>query len=118
MTIEQVYTLLQIISIAVGIIGGLCGVGFGIYQFIKSMKGKNFQEILTTLQTIAQTAMKAAEQSGLTGADKKTQVLDAVQAACKSMNVEFTDALKDQISTFIDTSISFANSIKESKTKK
>ena len=112
MDLETLKLVLEIIGLAVGLIGGIGGVVFGIVQFFQNMKGKSAREVFETLKNIAMEAMSAAESSGKTGADKKTMVLEAVQAGAQAAGIEFTDELEAQISAFIDKSINFANTIK------
>lgn len=54
--------------------------------------------------------MKEAEASGKSGADKKEMVMDAVKAACKSQGLDL-DSFLDQLSAYIDQTITFVNSM-------
>lgn len=64
--------------------------------------------------SMADAAMKEAEKSGKTGADKKQMVIDSVKAACKEAGVDL-DTFIDQLGTYIDQCISFANDINKDK---
>lgn len=58
--------------------------------------------------------MAEAEASGLNGADKKAQVIEAVKAGCKAAGVDL-DAFIDQLSDYIDQTIAFVNDMKKAK---
>lgn len=64
--------------------------------------------------SMADTAMKEAEKSGKSGADKKQMVIDSVKAACKDAGVDL-DAFIDQLGTYIDQCIDFANDLNKDK---
>ena len=65
--------------------------------------------------SMADAAMKEAEKSGKSGADKKELVINSVKAACKTAGIDL-DAFIDQLGSYIDQCIDFANSInKEGK---
>lgn len=64
--------------------------------------------------SMADSAMKEAEKSGKSGADKKQMVIDSVKAACKAANIDL-DAFIDQLGSYIDQCISFANDLNEGK---
>ena len=55
--------------------------------------------------------MSKAEETGKTGADKKTIVIESVKEGCKAAGVNL-DEFIDQLMAFIDQSITFANTIK------
>ena len=78
------------------------------------MKQKNAQEIWNTIMSMADTAMKEAEASGKSGADKKQMVIDSVKAGCKAAGLD-VDQFLDQLSAYIDQCINFANSINQGK---
>lgn len=67
--------------------------------------------------SMADSAMKEAEASGKTGADKKQMVIDSVKAGCKSAGLD-VDAFLDQLSAYIDQSISFVNSVTDASINK
>lgn len=95
----------------VGLIGSGIGLFFSIKSLIKSMKDKTFKENWELIKQIALTAMTKAEESGKQGADKKQMVVDAVIAGCKVAGIDVS-VFMTQLSTFIDSSIEFANTIK------
>jgi hypothetical protein len=64
------------------------------------------------IMEMADAAMKEAEKSGKSGADKKQMVIDAVKAGCKAAGINL-DLFIDQLSDYIDSSISFVNNMKK-----
>lgn len=64
---------------------------------------------------LADAAMKDAQASMLSGAEKKQMVIDAVKAGCKEAGIDI-DLFIDQLSDYIDQTINFVNDMK-SKTK-
>ena len=77
-------------------------------SFIKAAKQKSATEIWNMIMAMADAAMKEAEKSTLKGADKKQMVIDMVKASCKSAGVDL-DAFLDQLSAYIDSTMSFVN---------
>lgn len=107
--------MLNTVQEIIALITGLCGLvsaGIGAYfaikNWIKVTKNKNAQEIWAMVMEIADTAMKEAEKSCKTGADKKTMVINAVKASCKAAGLD-VDLFIDQLSDYIDQTISFVN---------
>lgn len=100
--------LIALITGLVGLIGTGIGAYFAIKNWVVALKQKNAQEIWTTIQTMADAAMKEAEASGKTGADKKQLVIDSVKAGCKAAGLDL-DAFVDQLSAYIDQTIDFVN---------
>lgn len=62
--------------------------------------------------SMADAAMKSVEKSGKTGAEKKQLVMDAVKEGAKAAGLEI-DCFIDQLSAYIDQTISFVNSMKK-----
>lgn len=104
-----------IITLITGLIG-LIGTGIGAYFAIKNwftvLKTKNSQEIWAMIMEIADAAMTEAEKSGKSGADKKQMVIDAVKASCRAAGVDL-GVFIDQLSSYIDDTIKFANNLKK-----
>jgi hypothetical protein len=61
---------------------------------------------------VADDAMKTVEGAIQSGEEKKQIVIATVKASCKSAGVDL-DAFIDQLSTYIDQTISFVNSMKK-----
>ena len=107
--------MLNTVQEIIALVTGLCGLvsaGIGAYFAIKNWiavtKNKNAQEIWAMIMEIADTAMKEAEKSCKTGADKKTMVIESVKASCKAAGLDL-DSFIDQLSDYIDQTISFVN---------
>ena len=107
--------MLNTVQELIALITGLCGLvsaGIGAYFAIKNWiaatKSKNAQEIWTMIMEVADAAMKEAEKSCKTGADKKAMVIESVKASCKAAGLDL-DLFIDQLSDYIDQTISFVN---------
>jgi hypothetical protein len=66
---------------------------------------------------MADAAMKEAEKSGKSGADKKEMVIEIVKASCKAAGVNL-DTFIDQLGDYIDQTIAFVNGMKKKSTAK
>nr|DAR38025.1 MAG TPA: holin [Caudoviricetes sp.] len=103
----------QVLTLLCGLMGLLTAgvsVFFAIKNFVSNLKNKKFTETWNLIMTIADNAMKEAEKTQKSGADKKAIVIEAVKAGCKTANINIDDFL-DQLSAYIDQAIDFANSI-------
>lgn len=114
--------MLNTVQEIIALVTGLCGLisagisaYFAIKNWIKVTKNKNAQEIWAMVMEIADTAMKEAEKSCKTGADKKTMVINAVKASCKAAGLD-VDLFIDQLSDYIDQTISFVNDMSKKTT--
>ena len=112
---EWINTANGIITLITGLVG-LIGTGIGAYCAVKSgiklVKEKNANEIWKMIMEMADAAMKEAEKSCKTGADKKTMVIESVKASCKAAGINL-DLFIDQLSNYIDQTISFVNKMKK-----
>ena len=111
--------MLNTVQEIIALVTGLCGLvsaGIGAYfaikNWIKVTKNKNAQEIWAMVMEMADAAMKEAEKSCKTGADKKTMVIESVKASCKAAGINL-DLFIDQLSNYIDQTISFVNKMKK-----
>ena len=114
--------MLNTVQEIIALVTGLCGLvsaGIGAYFAIKNWiavtKNKNAQEIWVMIMEIADAAMKEAEKSCKTGADKKTMVIESVKASCKAAGLDL-DSFIDQLSDYIDQTISFVNDMSKKTT--
>ena len=114
--------MLNTVQEIIALVTGLCGLvsaGIGAYFAIKNWiavtKNKNAQEIWAMIMEIADAAMKEAEKSCKTGADKKTMVIESVKASCKAAGLDL-DSFIDQLSDYIDQTISFVNDMSKKTT--
>ena len=104
--------IIALITGLVGLIGTGIGAYFAIKNWIKLVKEKNANEIWKMIMEMADAAMKEAEKSCKTGADKKTMVIESVKASCKAAGINL-DLFIDQLSNYIDQTISFVNKMKK-----
>ena len=111
--------MLNTVQEIIALVTGLCGLvsaGIGAYfaikNWIKVTKNKNAQEIWSMIMEMADAAMKEAEKSCKTGADKKKMVIDSVKAGCKYAGLDISNFL-DQLDAYIDQTISFVNQMKK-----
>ena len=104
--------IVTLITGLVGLIGTGVGAFFAIKNWVAILKTKNSQEIWAMIMNMADAAMKEAEVSGKSGADKKQMVIDVVKAGCKAAGVNM-DLFIDQLSDYIDQTIAFVNGMKK-----
>jgi len=109
--LDTVQSIIALIGALAGLIGTGVSAFFAIKVLIKSRKEKTAQENWNFIMEIARTAMSKAEETGASGADKKTMVIESVKEGCKAAGINL-DSFIDQLRAFIDQSISFANTIK------
>ena len=109
--------VISLISSLVLLISTGVGAFFAVKGWIKAFKEKDAKEKWALIMEIADAAMKEAEKSGASGADKKTMVIDAVKAGCKAAGVNL-DAFIDQLSDYINQTIAFVNDMSKKKGKK
>ena len=110
--IETTNGIITLITGLLGLAGTAVGAYFAIKNWISVIKNKNKQEIWTMIMQIADAAMTEAEQSLLSGEDKKKLVIDTVKAACNAANIDVSLFI-DQLSDYIDQTIKFVNSMKK-----
>lgn len=119
--LETTQGIIALISSAVVLVGALITTGTLLWKKIKEIacliKEKKWAEVINQLKSTADATMRSVEKTKASGADKKTQVLEAVQAAADSLGVEFTDELESQISDFIDQSVAEYNEFKNASKK-
>lgn len=100
--------IITLITGLIGLIGTGVGAFFAIKNWIKALKTKNAAEIWAMIMEMADAAMKEAEASMKSGEEKKQMVIDSVKAGCRAANVDL-DLFIDQLSHYIDQTISFVN---------
>lgn len=93
----------------------LCGAGISLFfmvkKYIEAAKDKTAQQNWNTIMSLTKAAMTKAEETTAKGADKKTMVIESVKAGAKELGINADDFM-DQLDAFIDSMISFANTIK------
>ena len=102
--------LIALITALVGLIGTGIGAFFTIRGFVNAAKQKSKQELWSMITVAADAAMKSAEESGKSRADKKQMVIDMVKASLEANGLDIS-AFIDQLSAYIDDCIAFANGL-------
>lgn len=110
--LETANGIITLISALIALIGTGTGVFFAIKNFIKLMKSNTKEQNWKLIMKIADAAMKTAETSGKSGADKKQMVIESVKASCKAAGID-ADEFIDQLADYIDQTIAFVNSMKK-----
>lgn len=105
---ETAQGIIALITSLVGLIGTGIGAFFAIKGWIKALKEKSSKEIWSMILSMADAAIKEAEKTGKSGADKKAMVIESVKAGCKAAGVNL-DGFLDQLSAYIDQTITFVN---------
>ena len=108
---EQIITL---IAGLLGLIPTAIAAYFAIKNFIEVTKERSSKEIWALIMSLADAAMKEAEQSLKDGESKKQMVIDSVKVGCKSAGIDL-DMFIDQLSDYIDDTIDFVNCMNTKK---
>jgi hypothetical protein len=95
----------------IGLIGTGIGVYFAIKNWLTAFKTKTKSEKWALLMEMADAAMTEAEQSANKGEDKKAMVLATLAATTKAAGID-TDEFTEQLSDYIDQTITFVNKMK------
>ena len=102
---EDLNVLLTLIITGVTLLGTLVGVGNKLWQEIKIIaKNKDLKKIME----IADAAMKQAEESGKSGAEKEEMAIEIIRATTKTLGIEFNI---DEVVQYIKDTIAFVNQI-------
>ena len=117
LTLEQIYLIVELITATLGLIGTGIGAFFTIKGFIKAFKEKDSKQKWALIMEMADAAIKEAEKSGASGADKKEMVINSVKASCKAADINLDDFI-DQLADYIDQTISFVNDMSKNTKKK
>lgn len=120
LVLDWVQTTNDVIALITGLCGlvmaGISGF-FAIKSFIKLCKEKSAKEIWNMIETMADAAIKEAEASGASGADKKTMVIESVKAGCNAAGLNIDDFL-DRLSAYIDDCIKLHNDLNTANPEK
>ena len=106
--------IVVLITSLIGLITTGAGAFFAIKNFIKATKEKSAKEIWAMIMNLADSAIKEAEASAKSGADKKQMVINAVKAGCTDAGLDI-NAFIDQLSDYIDQTITFVNDMQKNK---
>lgn len=114
--LETAEGIVTLISSLIALIGTGTGVFFAIKNFIKLLKANSKEQNWKLIMEIADTAIQTAEKTGKSGADKKAMVIETVKASCKAAGINADDFI-DQLSDYIDSCITFVNSMQDKVAK-
>lgn len=103
--------LIVLLTSFLGLVGTGIGAFFAIKNWFKAIKEKTKAEQWALIMEMADAAMKVAEKSGASGADKKDMVIESIKASALAANLDLSMFL-DQLSLYIDQTIDFVNSMK------
>lgn len=103
--------LIVLLTSFLGLIGTGIGTFFAIKNWLKAVKEKTKAEQWALIMEMADAAMKAAEKSGASGADKKDMVIESIKASTLAANLDLSMFL-DQLNLYIDQTIDFVNDMK------
>lgn len=92
------------------IIIGVIIIILAVYYFIKAIKNKWLQKIYNEIKC----SIAEAEETGLTGPEKKQYVLDQIEALCKQEGIPY-EFIKKLICKAIDKIVEGYNAIAKSK---
>ncbi len=106
--IENAEMLIALITGLAGLVGTAISTYFAIKNWITGFKTKSAQEIWSLIMEVADKAMAEAEQTTLEGADKKTMVMEIIQASAEAAKLDIAPFMQ-QLSTYIDQTITFVN---------
>lgn len=98
-----------IISLAVVAIPSLVSA---IVFIVKAFRNKQW----TTITSVADSAMKTVEEyykehSTMTSEEKLNMALETIQTSLSAMNISFTDEMKEKVKSYINSCISWCNSM-------
>jgi hypothetical protein len=112
--LDTANSILVLLTGLVGLIGSGVGAYYAIKNWLKVIKTKNSEEIWKMIMEAADAAMTEAEASGLSGADKKSMVIDIISASTKAAGVDIS-LFADQLDDYIEQTIAFVNKMNQNK---
>jgi 3-hydroxyacyl-CoA dehydrogenase len=112
--LDTANSILVLLTGLVGLIGSGVGAYFAIKNWLKVIKTKNSEEIWKMIMEAADAAMTEAEASGLSGADKKSMVIDIISASTKAAGVDIS-LFANQLDDYIEQTIAFVNKMNQNK---
>lgn len=108
----------SLVSLITGLIGAVAALVPTIIKLVKALKTIAKNKDWEKIKNIAVAAIESAEASQKTGAEKKQMVIDSVKAGCKEAGVELDDELLNNLSSYIDSMISYFNNMKSTENTK
>jgi 3-hydroxyacyl-CoA dehydrogenase len=112
--LDTANSILVLLTGLIGLIGSGVGAYFAIKNWLTVVKTKNSEEIWKMIMEAADAAMTEAEASGLSGADKKSMVIDIISASTKAAGIDIS-LFADQLDDYIEQTIAFVNKMKNTK---
>lgn len=109
-TLDTLQTIVTLVTGLFGLIGTGVSTFFMVKAIIQKNKGKSATEIWNLLLTMADNAMKAAEASGKSGADKKAMAMEAIKASALAAGIDIS-AFINQLDAYIEETIKFVNDL-------
>ena len=110
-------TASEFIALLTGLLG-LISTGIGLYFAIKNwcsvIKERTNAERWKLIMEMADAAMKEAEATAASGEDKKTIVINAVNAACLAAGIDSKE-FAEQLDQYIDQTIEFVKRMNQQK---
>lgn len=107
----------EFIALLTGLLG-LISTGIGLYFAIKNwcsvIKERTNAERWKLIMEMADAAMKEAEATAASGEDKKTIVINAVNAACLAAGIDSKE-FAEQLDQYIDQTIEFVKRMNQQK---
>lgn len=98
-----------IITFIIGFIGAIVALIPVSIKLVKRGKELIKNKDWAKIKEIADTAMKTAESTGKTGAEKKEIVIAAVKAGCAEAGIIIDEKLLKDLADYIDTTIEWVN---------
>lgn len=98
-----------IITFIIGFIGAIVALIPVSIKLVKRGKELIKNKDWAKIKEIADTAMKTAESTGKTGAEKKEIVIVAVKAGCEKAGIVIDEKLLKDLVDYIDTTIEWVN---------
>lgn len=112
--LDTANAIIVLLTGLIGLIGSGIGAYFAIKNWISVIKTKTSNENWTMLMELADAAMKEAEQTTLSGGDKKTMAMNAIAAGAEAAGLDISQFI-GRLDSYIDQTIKFVNDMKKSK---
>jgi len=113
LSIENISNICTLIGLIVGLVGAIAALIPTLIKLGKALKEIINDKNWTKIKEIADAAMKVAEETGASGADKLTMVIASVKAGCEKCDIILDENLVNNLITYINNTIAWFNSMKE-----
>ena len=108
----------SLITFIIGFIGAIVAIFPLVVSIVKKSKELIKNKDWDKIKEIADAAMKKAEETGKTGAEKKEIVIAAVKAGCEDAGIIVDEQLLKNLADYIDATIEWVNGMIKAKNKK